>query len=236
LEDIAKSIQKTQKEIELNEQLLSKATDKKDIAFFRKNILQLRTKENGLIAKENQLITKENQLRTEKNALTLRSIPITPDSFYDFIASGVLDTNTRVLKFASSTPAPRLYLPPDIYIRESWEKLYDEIQDGILNKNLTDIVVTGSPGIGKSLFAIYFMWRVQQPFLYERARDEVVLLSKGTMQEFSRRDHRSIPRGLPYFVDLKEIDLPHTSIANDAAYTIVFSSPNPLRFKVRQTQ
>lgn len=43
-----------------------------------------------------------------------------------------------------------------IFIRESYRTLSSLIQPGLLNK----VIITGTPGIGKSLFLIYLLWKL----------------------------------------------------------------------------
>ena len=45
-----------------------------------------------------------------------------------------------------------------IYVRESYETVTALISDAMTKENVTSFVVTGTPGIGKSIYLHYFLW------------------------------------------------------------------------------
>jgi KaiC/GvpD/RAD55 family RecA-like ATPase len=49
-----------------------------------------------------------------------------------------------------------------IFIRQCYRELEQCIKDGIEQRRLQRVVVTGTPGIGKSCFAFYWLWRLRQ--------------------------------------------------------------------------
>jgi hypothetical protein len=119
--------------------------------------------------------------------------------------------------------------------------LYVAIRNVQIEDRIASVVVTGSPGIGKSVFALYFMWRwykenpTADGFVYEDTLDELRYFSRknvGSATVYTRKDRYKIPRGIPYFVDLKERVEPVIAGAYWAPqFTVVFSSPDNARFK-----
>lgn len=54
------------------------------------------------------------------------------------------------------------YRRPEFYVRECYATYYDEILRLLSRKHLEVVTVTGTPGIGKSMFFAYFLWRYSQ--------------------------------------------------------------------------
>ena len=48
-----------------------------------------------------------------------------------------------------------------VYIRQDYIEIYENIKP-CLNKPSYNILITGIPGIGKSMFAYYMMWKLMQ--------------------------------------------------------------------------
>ena len=70
-----------------------------------------------------------------------------------------------------------------LFIRDSYKKLYSLIVDSFKDK---DVVVTGTPGIGKTLFLVYFLMR------YMRENDDfTVLLCKHSSETYVYFDNRN---------------------------------------------
>ena len=126
----------------------------------------------------------------------------------------------------------------DIYVRDCWESLYIAIRNIQAEDHISNIVVTGSPGIGKSLFALYFMWRwynenpTSDGFVYETTPDELRYFSNDSVAVYTRNDCYKIPSGIPYFVDLKaRVEPIIDEFGWVPQFTVVFSSPDSARFK-----
>jgi hypothetical protein len=109
--------------------------------------------------------------------------------------------------------------------------MYQIMEDSLKNGS-KHIVVTGTPGIGKSQFRQYCMWRLAQQnetFLLQLSQQYVFHFSPGRRV---RHDYSSMPSGIPYLVDMKEVALPFCDeFQHNPRFMSIFSSPNPLRFK-----
>ena len=134
-------------------------------------------------------------------------------------------------------------IPPRIYIRRCYKQLYDITADNMSSRAMEwgITLYTGVPGIGKSLFLIYFIYR----FLHDdRFPDKrFVLEFQDSFQEYllfepalleanvftcSRRAANSI-RNKDFLV-LCDINKP-TEPASRAKWLLIFSSPDPARYK-----
>ena len=49
-----------------------------------------------------------------------------------------------------------------IFIRQCYRELEQCIKDGIEQRGIQRVVVTGTPGVGKSCYAFYWLWRLRQ--------------------------------------------------------------------------
>ena len=127
-----------------------------------------------------------------------------------------------------------------IYVRNSYFDIFNLICESITS-GTKRFVVTGTPGIGKSTFMYYFIWRFlndaegsldQNRFnLYiQCAPDEVLQFKSGRVLELSgmeaRRTLKRDKKAL-VLVDMREPDEPMLC----PGIRIVLSSPNPARFK-----
>jgi hypothetical protein len=73
--------------------------------------------------------------------------------------------------------------------------------------------------------------RRMKGFIYETSFNTLkVYSSKGNLKLF-RHQFDEIPSGAPYFVDMTSLDLPFMDYGFNPPFSIIFSSPNPLRFK-----
>ena len=119
----------------------------------------------------------------------------------------------------------------ELYVRDCWVEMYEVMED-MLKSGCQRIVVTGTPGIGKSQFLQYCMWRMAQKneaFLHETYPQIVSLYSPGNL---ATHNYNNIPSGLPYLVDMEVEQLPFYDYAKwSPRFTAIFSSPNPYRFK-----
>ena len=150
--------------------------------------------------------------------------------FFKNLTNSILSDDGKIL----AIPSTREGIPPyEIYVRECWGKIYELIYDGYTQRRKDDFVVTGSPGIGKSMFSYYFMWRCMQDdnftgFYWEPERKFVIHYSPlSGSSVISLPAHRGRYK-IPHFVDFPEKNTPSVL---GSTYRVVFSSPNPARFK-----
>jgi predicted ATP-dependent serine protease len=69
-------------------------------------------------------------------------------------------TQAKVMTAPRDAPQTFLYKADTIYVRECYHTYYDKIIDELLGKlDYYFISVTGTPGIGKSIFYLYFIKR-----------------------------------------------------------------------------
>jgi hypothetical protein len=134
-------------------------------------------------------------------------------------------------------------IPPVIYVRECYRSLYDTASASILIKQASAATLfTGVPGIGKSLFLVYFIYR----FLHdERFEDKcfAVEFEKGKYELFRptanpEATEFSCTRVSWDCMELKNLlllcDITDTDAVGPAArakLTFIFSSPNGLRYE-----
>ena len=123
---------------------------------------QRRDKEKQLRDKEKQLCDEKKQLRDEKlllyNMYKTVSVatPFLPvDAIrFPFFAKSIYSAveNDGWISFDQIIPFTKLN---KLYIRESYRVIASSIKSGI-NK----VIITGTPGIGKSVFLLYFLWKL----------------------------------------------------------------------------
>jgi len=109
---------------------------------------------------------------------------------------------------------------------------YDLIYEAYTQKSKA-FLVTGTPGIGKSLFKYYFAWRWMQEreyngFLWQETSDTIIHFSPKEGCSFFDHKKGTDILWLPLFVDMEEKSNP---TLRGALFTVVFSSPNPDRYK-----
>ena len=156
------------------------------------------------------------------------------NSLYDFVSSGRLENDGQVLIFTDSNFL--LSYLNIVYIRPSWRELYDRIMNN-LELGKKRILINGSPGIGKSQFMLYSMWRAiqsgVQSFLYQQESTLVEIHSYNNIKLADPFDRwRNIHYGIPFFVDITDLSEPLPSMVDSSAYTIIFSpSDHPSRYK-----
>ena len=220
IDDVERQIQQTLRNLDDP----SFPIEKRDIQ--NKLLTSLLDEKNILRNKEKSLLDKENILRNEKKSLLDKDVAV-PNSFFSALEGAKL--HGRILRLSSDEKFE--LFSPEIYVRDCWIKMY-QIMEESLKKGCKHIVVTGSPGIGKSQFLQYCMWRLAkqgESFLHETEPGMVNQYSPGTMASHS---YFHLPSGIPYLVDLKEPKLPCVNYGNWVPrFTAIFSSPNPLRFK-----
>ena len=136
--------------------------------------------------------------------------------------------------------------PVEIYIRQCYVEMEQLLQKFVSDADRSATVVTGVPGIGKSLFLVYFLvCRVVnglEIFWVQTVQNVLTLFERTDRASTSASNGvRATFRATPY-----DMGAETGSIANDlllvdmtdalhpsmhAKHTIVFSSPNPLRYK-----
>lgn len=153
---------------------------------------------------------------------------------------GFIELPTDVVNFKNKNP-----LEKSIYVREEYIRLFDKIWNDIDNKVWRYFVVTGAPGIGKSMFAYYFIWRYLHDAKYRRAADG------GERSIYFQINSRSVLHfegNRTVSLNLAQAEDELTSIKGDRAIVltdvnehmeplgcgwvnIVLVSPNPTRYK-----
>jgi hypothetical protein len=121
-----------------------------------------------------------------------------------------------------------------IMVRESYTKIYELIQNNL--KKFKDHLVTGVPGIGKSNFCLYFLWRYITenpgiPILYESESDHISYFSPSRSYMTNRMACYCMQ--FPYLVDFAAKKEPSPNIGS---FTVVFCSPDPSRYKQMMKQ
>ena len=160
-------------------------------------------------------------------------------NLYSVLASATLSDNNKVLNFG-----PNSFKLKSIYIHPSWPLLYERIKHNLHEYEFDRILITGSPGIGKSMFSYYYMWRAitqenVTSFLYQTQVEVDVVrhYSATSVSLYNSKNIFDCPTGLPFFADIVPPPEPY-SYAEPAlkpvrwsAYTIIFSSPDKRRYK-----
>ena len=158
-------------------------------------------------------------------------------NLYSVLASATLSDNNKVLNFG-----PNEFDLKSIYIHPSWPLLYERIKHNLHEYEFDRILITGSPGLGKSMFSYYYIWRaITQEnftsFLYQTELGIVTIYSATSVSLFTSENIFDCPTGLPFFVDIMPPSEPY-SYAEPAlkpvrwsSYTIIFSSPDKRRYK-----
>jgi len=127
-----------------------------------------------------------------------------------------------------------------IYVRRSYFDIFNLICESITS-GIKRIVVTGTPGIGKSTFMFYFVWKFLNDAegsldknrfnLYIQCTPNKVLQfvhdRVTVLQGVEAEDRLNVDKKALVLVDIWEPDEPMLC----AGIRIVLSSPNPARFK-----
>ena len=130
---------------------------------------------------------------------------------YCFLATCIHLTDPKLIEFWLSLPQAQvdkrgiLTLPRNttflgnpkqkdcLYVRKCYRQLYDDIVERTTRgaSPASRMVITGTPGIGKSQFALYCLWRLSQDgktVLYQLA-DTIYHFSGNTVESFSSKAH-----------------------------------------------
>ena len=149
------------------------------------------------------------------------------NEFIEFRSNLGLLTNRMVVK--------------SIYVRESYKTLTKLISDAFTEEGVKSFVVTGTPGIGKTIFLHYFLWvlitrqtsindQVDRKIYLQRSNrriysfqgDKTVSIDAGVAEDTVLHDKNCI-----LLVDMVDENEPVLCRGT----TIIFSSPNPKRYK-----
>lgn len=152
------------------------------------------------------------------------------ETLYAVIANATLSEDNTLLNFRRNN----FELIPYMYIHPSWLILYERIMHNLGVHEKNHILITGSPGVGKSQFKYYCMWCTISSencpsFIFQSQPNAAVLYSASSDSDIS--NPRKGPEDLPFFVDILEQAGPNIYLVQISAYTIVFSSPDNSRFK-----
>lgn len=129
-------------------------------------------------------------------------------------------------------------IPSRIYVRKCYREIYDVVTTRMLRVSANTrpvFLFTGVPGIGKSVFLVYFLYR----FIHDNRFHANIAL------EFEKGKYHSYRREEDGFVEYpatdREIVERETLLLNDMTdetcaavlgkWTLIFSSPNPARYK-----
>jgi hypothetical protein len=128
---------------------------------------------------------------------------------------------------------------PDILVRKCYDDLYNLIVNNISSKDFdySTHLITGVPGIGKSLFMLYFLCRL----IHEKGTLAKFALEfdRGIYHVFERTAHGS--NQFWYYIENSSLNLSDTLLLCDisdvkepyklAKWRMIFSSPNNARYK-----
>jgi hypothetical protein len=147
---------------------------------------------------------------------------------YDFIRSGTLSNN--FITWSDKIPLSGFESISQLFVRESYVKIYDLIMHRI-DAGSRHHLVTGVPGIGKSSFSLYFLWRYLRdnrgPVLCEFNYNTILMIEPNSSY-LQRADCLVQSLRYPYLVDLNDKVEPEKGVGS---FTVVFSSPDPSRYK-----
>jgi hypothetical protein len=139
---------------------------------------------------------------------------------------------------------PRLFhdryggIPEKIYVRPCYRELYAIASDYLLTRHRSPVALfSGVPGIGKSMFLLYFIYRFliddrfeDKRFALEFATGEYFMfepvMGDSTFSFLFRKCTLS-DKDFLVLCDISSLSPPESR----AKWTCIFSSPNPVRFK-----
>eukprot|EP01033_Poteriospumella_lacustris_P003711 gene3711-2639_t len=132
------------------------------------------------------------------------------------------------------------HIPEKIYVRDAYKTLYDRVAEAQLcpQNDYSATLFTGVPGIGKSLFLVYFIFRfltderfTDKRFALEFTRGAYVCFApSGAPGEFWCSIEDGVRMDPKEFLLLCDIDDAMAPVSR-AQWTYIFSSPNPARYK-----
>ena len=174
---------------------------------------------------------KRKHLKSFKSMTKLDTSTVQEQRLYTAITSATLSDDKKVLHFE-----PNHHELESIYIRPSWPPLYERIKLNLHEHKKDHILVTGTPGVGTTMFSYYYMWRAITEenctsFLFQIKPRVVGLHSAASVTIIEDTSTHEGPIGLPFLVDMDAKQEPDPDAVRLSAYTIIFSSPVNVRYK-----
>ena len=168
---------------------------------------------------------KRKHLKSFKSMTKLDTSTVQEQRLYTAITSATLSDDKKVLHFE-----PNHHELESIYIRPSWPPLYERIKLNLHEHKKDHILVTGTPGVGTTMFSYYYMWRAITEekctsFLSQIKPRVAGLHSAASVTIIEDTSTHEGPIGLPFFVDMTKEE-PDPDAVRLFAYTIIFSSPD----------
>jgi len=159
---------------------------------------------------------------------------------YEMLSQGELKDEFLVLPKKTPLLLGKIVIQ-SLFIRESYKRITTLIVDAMTKKNIKRFIVTGTPGIGKSIFLHYFLWLLitRKTSINDQVDRKVYFQSDSTsVLRFDKTETIYIPKGVAVsslfqdencilLVDMVEELEP----AECKGTVIIFSSPNVSRYK-----
>eukprot|EP00595_Chromulina_sp_UTEXLB2642_P003303 CAMPEP_0196764974 /NCGR_PEP_ID=MMETSP1095-20130614/7311_1 /TAXON_ID=96789 ORGANISM="Chromulina nebulosa, Strain UTEXLB2642" /NCGR_SAMPLE_ID=MMETSP1095 /ASSEMBLY_ACC=CAM_ASM_000446 /LENGTH=349 /DNA_ID=CAMNT_0042122019 /DNA_START=416 /DNA_END=1465 /DNA_ORIENTATION=- len=128
-----------------------------------------------------------------------------------------------------------------IYVRESYKAVTALISDAMIKENVKKIVVTGTPGIGKTIYLHYFLWVLitKQSNINDQVERKIYFQGdSGSIFYFDGNKTVYIPKAIAQATVLNDkncillVDMvEEIEPAKCKGTIIIFSSPNDARYK-----
>lgn len=154
--------------------------------------------------------------------------------FWSSLQAGSFDSSSRLLQFPPLQI--KRFSKSQLYVYPEYEILFAKIWDERVNGGKNEFVILGNPGIGKTVFGLYFMWRLVQKnitFMYEESLNGITLYTPGHTFRMDRNKAKILCEQFEgkffYLCDLTTDDEPDSTLFYNCG--IVFTSPNKKRFK-----
>ena len=152
--------------------------------------------------------------------------------------NGVQYLNTSFPAFLQNALSSRYKSSLEIYVRDSYKSLYELIKQRILKEEFELAVglITGVPGIGKSYFLLYIIYRFindesfhSKSFAAHVALNNYILFAPNSSGKYviQKQSSESIANEILLLTDLEDPILPRFK----GKWTLIFSSPNDARYK-----
>eukprot|EP00953_Heterococcus_sp_UTEX-ZZ885_P039879 20413-Heterococcus_DN1.PRE.1 len=130
---------------------------------FSKGLHQLSVNHHALQSRatiiQHRVITMAAASDGNKDQLARMRAMIGPEELQEFfraLPQARLDKNKKVLTLSDNTVFLGTYELNEIYVRDCYSDLYELV----MNSDIHSTLITGTPNIGKSICAFYFMWRL----------------------------------------------------------------------------
>ena len=166
--------------------------------------------------------------------------PATVDVFSEGISESIPGEHLLVKKLPEAFVIRYGSIPEKIYVRDCYKALYERAAQSRIcqQQGCSATLFTGAPGIGKSLFLVYFIYRFltdarfeDKRFALEFTRGEYVCFRPtGAHGEFWCSNEDGIRMRSKQFLLLCDISEAVEPVSR-AKWTYIFSSPAPDRYK-----